>query len=52
MKSCSDFLIVLIECVDLDFKHAIIKEMVPEINLGNLKKKMVEIFHYKIGAYP
>jgi hypothetical protein len=24
-------------------------EMVPEINVKNLKNKMVEIFHFKIG---
>jgi len=25
-------------------------EMVPEINVKNLKNKMVEIFHFKIGV--
>jgi hypothetical protein len=26
--------------------------MVPEINVKNLKNKMVEIFHFKIGVDP
>lgn len=36
--------------MDLKFKFSILKEMVPEISLSNLKNKMVDIFHYKIGG--
>lgn len=36
--------------MDLEFRRDIIWEMVPEINVKNLKNKMVEIFHFKIGV--
>lgn len=40
----------LSESVDLSFRREIMLEMVPEINVKNLKNKMVEIFHFKIGV--
>jgi hypothetical protein len=52
MKSCTDLILALSESVDLEFRRDIIMEMVPEINVKNLKNKMVEIFHFKIGVDP
>jgi hypothetical protein len=42
--------LALSESVDLSFRREIMLEMVPEINVKNLKNKMVEIFHFKIGV--
>ena len=50
MKQCTDLLLALSESVDLRFRREIMLEMVPEINIKNLKNKMVEIFHFKIGV--
>ena len=50
MKQCTDLLLALSESVDLSFRREIMLEMVPEINVKNLKNKMVEIFHFKIGV--
>jgi hypothetical protein len=52
MKQCTELILALAESVDLDFSHDILMEMVPEINVKNLKNKMVEIFHFKIGVDP
>ena len=52
MKSCTDLILALSESVDLNFRRDIILEMVPEINVKNLKNKMVEILHFKIGVDP
>lgn len=50
MFLCSKLLLALVESVDSDFKISIMKEMIPEININNLKRKMVDIFLYKIGG--
>jgi len=50
MKQCTDLILALSESIDTEFRLNILTEMVPEINVKNLKNKMVEIFHYKIGA--
>lgn len=52
MKSCTDFLLALTESVDLKFRKSIMEELTPEIDIENMKYKMVEIFHYKIGSDP
>ena len=52
MQKCTDLIRALCESIDIDFKAQILNEMVPEINVKNLKNKMVEIFHYKVGASP
>ncbi len=49
MKQCTDLILALAESVDVEFKKDILMEIVPEINVKNLKNKMVEIFHFKIG---
>ena len=50
MKQCTELILALAESVELDFKRDILMEIVPEINVKNLKNKMVEIFHFKIGV--
>lgn len=52
MKQCTDLLRALAESVDPEFRAQILSEMVPEINVKNLKNKMVEVFHFKVGASP
>lgn len=52
MGKCTNLIRALSESIDIDFKSQILAEMVPEINVKNLKNKMVEIFHYKIGTNP
>lgn len=52
MKQCTDLIRELTESVDAEFRLNILREMVPEINVKNLKNKMVEIFHFKIGEDP
>ena len=43
-------MLALVESVDPEFKRLIMNEMIPEISIGNLKKKMIDIYTYKIGG--
>jgi hypothetical protein len=52
MKKGTDLIRALAESVDPEFRAHILSEMVPEINVKNLKNKMVEVFHFKVGASP
>jgi hypothetical protein len=52
MKQCTDLIRALAESVDPQFRAQILSEMVPEINVKNLKNKMVEVFHFKVGISP
>jgi hypothetical protein len=52
MIQCTDLILALSESVDLDFRYELLNEMVPEINVKNLKNKMAEIFHFKVGVDP
>ncbi len=45
-------MLALTESVDPSFRLEILHELVPEIDIINLKNKMIEIFHFKIGADP
>ncbi len=50
MFLCSKLLLAMVESVDINFKWSIMSEMVPELSLNHLKKKMVDVFLYKIGG--
>lgn len=47
---CTNLLLALIETESAEFKKAQMEEMINQIDIENLKRKMVDIFTYKIGV--